>query len=773
MKNAFLLLSFALGLTCNNTMFAQSGGPDAYGYTWTSSGAGGVTYSWVDITGLPGVQTVSGLADDNSAPSMINIGFPFQFYWSQYSQLKVGSNGWLSFNNVGNIASCFPTIPTAGGAGDNILAPLMSDLLFSASSPGSVQYWTNNTDQFIISYLNVPYWSVNAPGYIGSNSFQVILSAADSSITFQYQALTAFTNGAACVDMTIGIENSTGNIGLQCYSDAIPPNTFAIRFDPPNVPLISVPDAKANWNQNISNKAEILLANNANPLLVSVKNAGNVDLTTATTVNMNITTVPGGANVYTASQSIPTLSQGAEYQITPAAFTPSAAGDFSFVQTTSNSADINPSNNSLTTELVAVNTCQATVAIDYLGTATPNNATINWNGGAIDDGVAVYYLPPSAPYNITSVQYYISSNTADGYIASIYADDGVNGSPGTLLYTTTVASGSVVAAAWNTVTLPSPVTVNSGGFYVAWYQGGTTIFLGLSTAAPFSNQNFEILDNGWGEFRYNATQDAGIRANIQFANTVTADFTSTPQGGTSVQFNDISLGSVVSWSWDFGDGNTSTLQNPSHTYAASGNYLVCLTVTNNCGTTDQLCFTVSACPDITPSQEPVDDIGCEGLDAQFSVTSTADGYQWQEDQGSGFVDLTNGGVYSGTQTSTLNLSGLTLTMNGYNYRCVLTNNCGDSYTTSSGVLTVDPCAGLEENPTEIVTVYPNPNTGSFTVQSVGKGSFTLHNSLGSLVYTQRIQTDSETISVENLSPGVYYLTFSNDAQQHITRVVIQ
>ncbi len=35
---------------------------------------------------------------------------------------------------------------------------------------------------------------------------------------------------------------------------------------------------------------------------------------------------------------------------------------------------------------------------------------------------------------------------------------------------------------------------------------------------------------------------------------------------------------IVGWSWDFGDGNTSTLQNPTHTYAANGIYTVCFTV---------------------------------------------------------------------------------------------------------------------------------------------------------------------------------------------------
>ncbi|NIP81613.1 MAG: PKD domain-containing protein, partial [Gemmatimonadetes bacterium] len=35
-------------------------------------------------------------------------------------------------------------------------------------------------------------------------------------------------------------------------------------------------------------------------------------------------------------------------------------------------------------------------------------------------------------------------------------------------------------------------------------------------------------------------------------------------------------GSIASWSWDFGDGATSTAQHPSHTYAAGGTYTVSL-----------------------------------------------------------------------------------------------------------------------------------------------------------------------------------------------------
>lgn len=46
-----------------------------------------------------------------------------------------------------------------------------------------------------------------------------------------------------------------------------------------------------------------------------------------------------------------------------------------------------------------------------------------------------------------------------------------------------------------------------------------------------------------------------------------------------------SNGSIASWSWNFGDSSTSMVQNPSHTYAASGSYTVSLSVTDSAGTT--------------------------------------------------------------------------------------------------------------------------------------------------------------------------------------------
>jgi PKD repeat protein len=55
----------------------------------------------------------------------------------------------------------------------------------------------------------------------------------------------------------------------------------------------------------------------------------------------------------------------------------------------------------------------------------------------------------------------------------------------------------------------------------------------------------------------------------------------------TVQFSDASK-LANSWAWDFGDGGTSTLKNPSHVYAAVGKYTVKLTVTNEIGNNEKI-----------------------------------------------------------------------------------------------------------------------------------------------------------------------------------------
>jgi PKD repeat protein len=51
-----------------------------------------------------------------------------------------------------------------------------------------------------------------------------------------------------------------------------------------------------------------------------------------------------------------------------------------------------------------------------------------------------------------------------------------------------------------------------------------------------------------------------------------------------VAFKDLSVGQVTSWKWDFGDGTTSTEENPIHQYQKPSNFVVILDVTGPAGT---------------------------------------------------------------------------------------------------------------------------------------------------------------------------------------------
>lgn len=652
-----------------------SGGPDSYGYTWmTSLDAGGPVYSWIDISSRPGVQTVTGLADDNSAPGMIGIGFNFHYYWNDYSQMKVGSNGWLSFSNTSNIASCFPTIPTVGGA-DDYLALLMSDLNFTGvGNPGMVEYWTNNVDSFVVSYINVPFWSVNSPGWNGPNSFQLILCNSDSSITYQYASLSSsgFVSNAACIDLTVGIENSTGGIGLQVHSDALPPTSnYAIRFDYPTTVLLSIQDVLPKWNINTANTSNFIFQNVPYTLVGDIHNGGNTNITVPTSLQ---STIIDGANttVLTNTGTLPTFAAGDDtiyMYSTP--WTPTTTGQYTNRTTVSCSQDINAGNDVLNTELDVVNVCNPTMQLSYLTGGLPDGS-INWNGGGGDDGTAVYFVPPVYPYTVAALQYYISSNISDGFIAQIYDDDGPNNSQGTLLFTTTVPSSSVISSAWNTVTVSSTVTLNSGGFYVVWLQGGTTVFLGTETAGPRSHHNFEILDNSWAQFRYDDTRDILIRASINnYANTPTAAFTSSI-AGQSVTFTNNTTGLATSYSWNFGDSQTSTQQSPSHMYAAPGTYTVCLTATSPCGS-NQTCSTINICN----SPTAVYSTSTSLLNATFTDMSTGTVSSWQWDFGD-------------SQTSTQQNPTHTYAAAGTYNVCLITGNlCGEADTVCQ---TITVCA---------------------------------------------------------------------------------
>lgn len=143
------------------------------------------------------------------------------------------------------------------------------------------------------------------------------------------------------------------------------------------------------------------------------------------------------------------------------------------------------------------------------------------------------------------------------------------------------------------------------------------------------------------------------------AQTPVANFSGSPLSGCSpliVNFQDLSTGNPTSWSWDFGNGNTSVLQNPTASYITPGTYTIRLTATNANGSN-----TITRTQYITVYEPPTVDFsvnnqsGCFPLRVQFTDLSTA---------GSGNTNVSWNWDFGNGTTSTLQNPQITYTSAG-------------------------------------------------------------------------------------------------------------
>ncbi|HVN59277.1 MAG TPA: PKD domain-containing protein [Bacteroidales bacterium] len=128
--------------------------------------------------------------------------------------------------------------------------------------------------------------------------------------------------------------------------------------------------------------------------------------------------------------------------------------------------------------------------------------------------------------------------------------------------------------------------------------------------------------------------------------------------------------------------------------------------------------TVRALPAITV--QPANKTTCEFGMVTFGVTATGDDltYQWYVNEGSGFTLLTDGGVYFGSQTSSLMIFGATRDMNTYSYHCIV-SGCSTNVTSNDVVLTVNTAPEILNQPTDS-TICQGANA-SFSATAQGTG----------------------------------------------------
>ena len=145
---------------------------------------------------------------------------------------------------------------------------------------------------------------------------------------------------------------------------------------------------------------------------------------------------------------------------------------------------------------------------------------------------------------------------------------------------------------------------------------------------------------------------------------VVASFTASPTSGgipLEVNFNNDSTGIITEYSWDFGDGTTSTEENPVKTYTSAGTYTVTLTVTGLEGITDTFTRTdyIIAVDSLTAGFSGSPLSGSEPLTVNFTDSSIGDiSYRiWNFGDGTALEDVTDPShTYSNPGTYTVSLT---------------------------------------------------------------------------------------------------------------------
>lgn len=193
-----------------------------------------------------------------------------------------------------------------------------------------------------------------------------------------------------------------------------------------------------------------------------------------------------------------------------------------------------------------------------------------------------------------------------------------------------------------------------------------------------------------------------------------AAFAAAPTGGlapVTVAFVDQTLsGQPLTWSWDFGDGGTSTLQDPVHTYTTSGIYTVTLQATNAFGT-DTVVKSDLVAVDFIP---PVADFG--GTPVSGNSPHVVD-----------FTDLSTGGAVStwswnfgdGRLSSAANPSHTYVAAGTYGVSLTVSNPWGSDTLVRTGYVTVGPGPEIVPDFVGTPTSGAAPLTVSFTDLTIG------------------------------------------------------
>jgi PKD repeat protein len=266
---------------------------------------------------------------------------------------------------------------------------------------------------------------------------------------------------------------------------------------------------------------------------------------------------------------------------------------------------------------------------------------------------------------------------------------------------------------------------------------------------------------------------------------VSASFSATPVSGTApfvVQFSDTSSGSITSWFWNFGDGQTSTESNPLHTFNEPGFYTVSLTINGPSGSdTETKSNYISVYTQVNASFNADKTNGISPLLVSFTNTSTGSFTNLVWNFGDGGTSTSanpnhtymSGGIYSVSLTASG--QGGTDTEIKSNYITIyspVTANFSSDLTSGSAPLSVnftntssgdytnlfwDFGDGVTSTDTNPIHEFSNP--GTYTVILTASGPGGVHQKNSTIYVYNPVDANFSAILTSGIAP--LNVTFSN------------
>ncbi|NOU59796.1 T9SS type B sorting domain-containing protein [Marinifilum caeruleilacunae] len=262
---------------------------------------------------------------------------------------------------------------------------------------------------------------------------------------------------------------------------------------------------------------------------------------------------------------------------------------------------------------------------------------------------------------------------------------------------------------------PFAITVSATGDEIKykWYKVGAESTI-LSTSATYNFGNVDLTDEG--DYKCEIYNDLGCNDitrtfNVDVRELATVSdplhvtmcssdpnptFTVTASGDGPFTYK---------WYNSTGEIAGATSNSFTETTPVDGEYYYC-EVSTACNTVNSKSATLNVVEPLDVTN-PGDLTIADGGTAIFSVTASGEpnySYQWQEDSGSGFVNISDVGKYSGTTTETLVITGADqATFNGYKYQCIVSTDggiCISDKTSGEAILTIVPVDKILVQPTD-------------------------------------------------------------------------